>query len=63
MKQKKKCIAFLKTKELFSPDELLAFTQLDFGELASLIFDLEMKQIIQVLPGNQITLMPAFYSI
>lgn len=59
----KKCIAFLKTKELFSPDELLAFTQMDFGELSSLIFDLEMKQIIQVLPGNQITLMPAYYSI
>jgi DNA processing protein len=59
----KNCIAFLKSKELFSQDELLAFTQLDFGELASLVFELETKQIIQVLPGNQITLMPAYYSI
>ena len=59
----KSCIAFLKTKELFSQEELLAFTQIEFGALASLLFELEMKQVIQVLPNNQITLMPAYYTI
>jgi len=59
----KNCIAILKRKELFSQEELLASMQLDIGTFAELIFELEMKQIIQVLPGNQVTLMPAYYSI
>lgn len=56
-------ISLMKQQEIFSMDELLQLTGLGIGSLSGLLLQLELHQIIQVLPGESFTLMPAYYSI
>lgn len=60
--EKKALIHLMKQQEIFSMDELLQLTGLGIGSLSGLLLQLELQQIIQVLPGESFTLMPAFYS-
>jgi len=55
-------ISLMKQQEIFSMDELLQLTGLGIGSLSGLLLQLELQQIIQVLPGESFTLMPAYYS-
>jgi len=58
----KELISLMKQQEIFSKDELLQLTGLGVGSLSSLLLQLELQQVIQVLPSGSFTLMPAFYS-
>lgn len=58
----KALISVMKQQEIFSKDELLQLTGLGVGSLSSLLLQLELQNIIQVLPSGSFTLMPAFYS-
>ncbi|MDP3393103.1 DNA-processing protein DprA [Sediminibacterium sp.] len=60
--EEKAFITLMKQQEIFSMDELLQLTGLGIGSLSSLLLQLELQQVIQVLPGRSFTLMPAFYS-
>ena len=55
-------IHLMQQQEIFSKDELLQLTGFGIGHLSSLLLELELQQVIQVLPGGSFTLMPAFYS-
>lgn len=61
--EQKALIALMKQQEIFSNDELLQLTGLGIGSLSSLLLEMELQQVVQVLPGGYFTLMPAFYSI
>jgi DNA processing protein len=56
-------IGIMKQQEIFSMDELLQISGFGIGNLSRLLLELEILQVIQVLPGERFTLMPAYYSI
>lgn len=51
------------SQEIFSMEDLLNVSGLSIGALSVALLELEMAQMIQVLPGQQFTLMPAYHAI
>ncbi|MFY8025533.1 MAG: DNA-processing protein DprA [Sediminibacterium sp.] len=59
----KAMIRLMQQQEIYSIDELLSISGLSIGSLYTLILELSTQQVIQELPGESFTLMPAYYSI